>query len=120
MSDSLVGSVLVVALMFTAWSGLVTMLNRRPGRALLNCGIALEVLLVAQLVVGVAQLAGTDRDVAGVTFVGYLIGVLLVPPLGLAWARAEPSRWGPGVLVVAGLVVMVLVARLQQIWGASG
>jgi hypothetical protein len=119
-TDPLTVAVTVTALLVVAWTGVLTALDRRAGRAVTVAVLALEALLVVQLVVGIVQLAGTGRDVAGVTFVGYLIGITLVPPAGLAWSRAEPSRWGTGVLVVAGLVVAVLIARLQQIWGGAG
>ena len=56
----------------------------------------------------------------GVVFVAYLIGALLILPIASWWARAEPSRWGTGVLLVAALVDAVLLARLNDIWTGTG
>ncbi|GAB2635812.1 hypothetical protein [Kribbella swartbergensis] len=78
----------------------------------------IEVGLLAQLVVGIVQLTGTDRDVSGPFFVGYLIGALIVLPLGALWALAESSRWGAGALAVACLVIPVLELRMYEIWAA--
>ena len=67
---------------------------------------------------GIVQLAGTERDVSGPFFVGYLIGSLIVLPVGTLWALAESSRWGAGALAVACLVIPVLELRLQEVWTA--
>ena len=79
---------------------------------------ALAVLV--QLVVGIVLLAGSDRDFARGTFVGYLVGALLVPPAGVAWAVGEKNRYGSAVLLVVFLVIPVMVLRLHDIWAALG
>jgi len=79
----------------------------------------LELALLVQLVVGIASLLSTDHAVPAAVFVIYLVGILLVAPLGTVWALAEPSRWGAGSLAIACLIVPVLVLRLQQIWTAA-
>ena len=47
---------------------------------------------------------------------GYLLGALLFLPLATLWALGERTRGGTAVLVVAGLVLPVLVLRIQQVW----
>ena len=54
------------------------------------------------------------------TFLGYLLGVVLVPVAGVLWARTELTRWAGTVLAVAGAVVGVMVWRLLQLWEATG
>jgi hypothetical protein len=76
------------------------------------------VVLLAQLVVGIVQLVSTDQNVSGVLFIGYMIGSLIVLPLGALWALAESSRWGAGALAVACLVIPVLELRMYEIWTA--
>ncbi|WP_432942991.1 hypothetical protein ACQPXM_38910 [Kribbella sp. CA-253562] len=93
-------------------------LDRRINWTLLGVLGVIEVGLLAQLVVGIVQLTGTSRDVSGPFFVGYLIGALLVLPLGALWALAESSRWGAGALAVACLVIPVLELRMHEIWVA--
>lgn len=110
----------VGALAFALGTGLLAWRDRPAGRWTLVAAGLVEAGFVVQLVVGVVLLARTDRDVPGVLFVAYLVGMALVLPLAALWARAEPSRWGTGVLVAAGLVDAVLLARLQQIWTGQG
>ena len=81
---------------------------------------AIEVALLVQAVLGCVALAGTTRDVSGVTFVSYLLAILLALPVGAFWSLAERSRAGTGVLAVAVLTVVGLQARLHTIWGGGG
>ena len=104
------------ALVGTAWSALLLVLDRRMHDPLFWLLAAVEIGLVAQVVGGSIALAMTDSDVDAATFAGYLALVWLVLPLGVAWAASEKSRWGAGVLLVACLTVAVMVLRLQQIW----
>jgi hypothetical protein len=91
-------------------------LDRRINWWLLGLLGVVEVALLAQLVVGIVQLAGTERDVSGPFFVGYLIGSLLILPIGALWALAESSRWGAGALAIACVVIPVVELRLHDIW----
>jgi hypothetical protein len=101
-------------------AGLLTLLDRRLNTPVLGVVAVVEALTLAQLVVGIVQLASTARDVNGPVFVAYLVGLVIVLPLASVWAVAEKSRWGTGVLVIGGLVLLVLVARLQQLWTGVG
>ena len=93
--------------------------NRAPDRLLLAAVGLLGLGCVVQLVVGLVLLAGTDEDVNGVVFVLYLLGLVAVPPLAGWWARGESSRAGTGVVVVAGLLVPVLLLRLDVLWSGG-
>ena len=89
----------------------------RPTDWLVGGLAVLELALLVQLVAGIVLLAGDgSADGGAVTFVGYLIGILLVLPAGLAWALGEPSRAGTAVLLLALGVVAFLELRLDQIW----
>ncbi|GAA1906968.1 hypothetical protein GCM10009737_04690 [Nocardioides lentus] len=90
--------------------------DRRPDRLLLGLTALLELALVVQLVVGIVLLVSESPDISGATFVSYLVGMLLLPPVAAWWALGEPSRSGTVVLVVLGVTVPFLVLRLQQIW----
>ena len=80
----------------------------------------LELVLLVQLVVGCVALGRTDRDVDGVLFVSYLVGVALALPIGVFWSLAERTRAGTGVLLVAVLTVVALQLRLGTIWSGTG
>ncbi|HEU5475093.1 MAG TPA: hypothetical protein VFV67_30990 [Actinophytocola sp.] len=103
-----------------AWSLLLVVRDKPPGAATLGLLALLELGLLVQAVIGIGKLIGTDQDVSGASFVGYLIGSLLILPAAAFWALAERSRWGTTVLVVGCLVVPVMIVRLNQIWGAAG
>lgn len=79
-----------------------------------------ELALVVQLVWGCVALAQTDRDVPGVLFVSYLVGVTLALPIGAFWSLAERTRAGTAVLLLALLAVAALEVRLWDIWSGAG
>lgn len=120
MSAPLTTVLVAGSLAFALWAGLLAWRDRPAGRWTLLAAAVVAAGFVVQLVVGIVLLATTDRQVPAVLFVGYLVGTALVLPAALAWARAEQTRWGTGVLVAAGLVDAVLIARLQQIWSGQG
>ncbi len=90
--------------------------DKRINWTLLGVLGVIEVGLLAQLVIGIVQLVHTTRDVPGPFFIGYLIGSLLILPVGALWALAETSRWGAGALAVACFVIPILELRLYQVW----
>jgi hypothetical protein len=114
--DPLTWALVALSLAAMVFAVVLAALDRRINWWLLGLLGVVEVALLAQLVVGIVQLAGTDRDVSGPFFVGYLIGSLIVLPVGALWALAESSRWGAGALAVACLVIPVLELRLHDIW----
>ncbi len=122
MIDSLAVALTVLALVAAAWAVLLVVLDKPLTlETKLTLGVAgvvvlLEVGLLAQAVIGVVKLIGLDREISGPTFVGYLVGPVLVLPLAGFWALAERSRWGAAVLVVGCLSVPVMILRLQQVW----
>lgn len=94
------------------------MLAHRDGLAYAGLLVLIEVALLAQAVVGLVNLATTDRSVDGLSFAGYLVGALLVLPIAVFWSLAERTRWGTAVLVVGALAVPVLIVRLDHLWTA--
>lgn len=119
MIDMLAVVLVCLALISAVEAIVLTARNRRIDWPLMIGLAALELGLLAQLVIGIVQLTSTDGDVSGPTFAGYLIAAVLVLPIGVLWALAESSRWGAGVLAVACLVVPVLVLRLDQVWAGA-
>lgn len=79
-----------------------------------------ELVLVVQLIVGCVALANTERDVSGVLFVSYLVGVALALPIGAFWSLAERNRVGTAILLLATLTVVGLELRLDAIWAGAG
>lgn len=119
MSDSLATVVIVAAVLLAGWA-LVQALRNRPMTVPLLSGLGvLELLVLVQSGLAVVRLSGGERPVEFATFVGYLIGVVLIPPVGAYLGLAERSRWGSAVLVVVGFAVAVMTGRLLQIWQAG-
>jgi len=108
--------IIVAGLALAGYALLTTALNRRMGIGLLAALGVLEILLLAQVGIIVARLAGGEHPTGLATLIGYLIAMPLVPLAAAFWGLLERSRWGPAVIAVAGLVAAVLMVRLHQIW----
>lgn len=94
--------------------------NRVPGNAADLLLALAEVAVLAQLVVGLIDLAGAPDAVSKPTYVGYLIGSILILPVAWIWSQAERNRSGLGVLLVGLLVVPFMILRLHQVWPGHG
>ena len=78
--------------------------------------IAVEVLLVLQLVVGIATSGSADPRMNTGIFIAYLVGLLIVLPVAGFWAIAErESRWGTAVLLLLALRVPVIQTNLRKL-----
>lgn len=94
-------------------------LDRRPNNLILSALVAVEVGLLAQLVLGVIRVfRGAPDHVSVWEYVGYLLAVLLVLPAGVVWSSAERTRSGTAVLLIAVLLIPFLSLRINQIWPA--
>ena len=116
----------VVAVAAAAWALVLAAadhpitLRTKPTLGLAGAVLLLEAGLLAQAAIGVVAMLGSDRELDRATFVGYLVGVAVVLPLGAVWSVAERSRWGAGVLAVTCLSVPVMILRLNQLWAGHG
>ncbi|WP_151084059.1 hypothetical protein [Nocardioides cynanchi] len=112
-----------VQLVLAAASGLVAIwlvvlivLDRLPGDPVFGALVVLEVGVVVQLVIGLIRVFGDHPGVNVAAYLGYLIGALLVLPIGFVWSAGEQTRSGTAVLLVAVLVVPFLSLRLHDLW----
>jgi hypothetical protein len=126
MVDGLATVLTFAALGVALWALVLVVINRpfdlrKPyGLALAGAVLVLELGLLAQAVTGVIVMANDDRTIERLTFVGYLIGPVLIVPLAAVWSLTERTRWGPTVLIVGCVTVPVLIVRLRQIWDGHG
>lgn len=102
--------------------------DRLPGNLAFAGLVLLEVGLLVQLVWGIVRVVSDHAGVSVFPYLGYLVGALLLLPVGFVWAAAEAqprgseatdgkkSRSGTGVLLIAVLVLPVLFLRLNQLW----
>lgn len=113
---ALVAALVLTGLVLALAGAVLAGLGRPPGAVLLGLSVLLEVLLVVQTVLAVVAMVGGERASSTVTFVAYLVGVLVVLPLCVLWSLAERTRWSNLVVAVGALTVMAMVARLDQLW----
>lgn len=116
----LTATVLVVTLVYGAVA-LVYLVRDRivDDRLLLALGVV-ELLLLAQVVVGIVLGARTDRDFEAPVFYAYLGTLPLIPPFATFVALKEKTRWAMGVVLGSALVVGIFLARLHQMWTLHG
>ena len=107
-------TIIVAGLALAGYALLMTALNRRMSVILLAALGVLEILLLVEVGLIVAKLAGGERPAGLATLIGYLIAMPLVPVAAAFWGLMERSRWGPAVIAVAGLVAAVLMVRLHE------
>jgi hypothetical protein len=98
------------------WLVVLVARDRLPDSSLYAALAVIEVGLVVQLVIGLARVFGDHGGLNVAAYVGYLVGALLVLPIGFVWSAGERTRSGTGVLLVAVIAVGVLFLRLHQLW----
>jgi len=115
--NTVVSGVILAMCAITVVIALVHLVRDRPAEdgMYILLGI-LELVLLIQLVWGAIAFATTGRDVSGVLFFAYLVGVCVAAPIGAFWSLAERSRGGTAVLLVAVVTIAALQARLWSIW----
>ncbi|MFE2142993.1 hypothetical protein ACFXA3_14835 [Streptomyces sp. NPDC059456] len=121
MFDALTAALGATALALAAWCAFAAWRDQ-PTKDWHFIGMAVvSVLALAQLVIGLVQLArGEKADEGSVIFVAYLIGAFAAVPAAGLLSLTERTKWG-SVTVAAGAVVLaVLEVRLYDIWGTPG
>jgi hypothetical protein len=108
----------VAALVLAAWCGFAAYRDQ-PTKDWHFMGMAVvSVMALAQLVIGIVQLARGEEPVKGTAiFVGYLIGSACCIPAAGFLSLAERTRWGSVTVAAGGVVLAVLQVRLYDIWG---
>jgi len=116
LANTLIGAALVLSVVL----GVLAYLRRPTPRVLTAAVLVLAAAVLAQAIVAMVLLIGGERAQEPGTFIGYMFFSILVLPAALAWARAEPGRWGNGVLAVGCLTLSVMIVRMSQLWGITG
>jgi len=116
----LVAVVVTLSLLVLVCGVVVAVRDRPPGRVTLAVtGLAAVATLLQSVVAGYDLLQGR-RPPELATYVGYLLGIVVVLPLAGAWALAARTRWSGLVVAVGGFTVAVMTARLVMLARGTG
>ncbi|WP_037914468.1 membrane protein [Actinacidiphila yeochonensis] len=120
MLDWLILTVTVLALLLAAWCGWAAYRDS-PTKDWHFAGMAVvELAVLVQLVVALAQLGHGDRPAQGMAvFLAYLLGAVCAVPAAAMMSLAERTRWGSTIVAAGGVILAVLELRLNEIWGAG-
>jgi len=110
----------VVALALAAWAGYLAWRDRPPRRELAVGAGVLELLAIALVITALIRVADGHRPSSMVTFIGYVVAFVIIPPAGYLLARLEPTKWGSVIIAAVGLVEAILVVRLGQVFVGVG
>ena len=109
-------AVIVVGLVLAVVTGVLALLAKPLPRWVYALVGLLEIAVLWMTVVCIVAWVGGNAPSDPVVFLAYLAVVIAAGPATAWWGAGEPGRWGSGVVAMAGLVVPVLVIRLQQVW----
>ncbi len=112
---------LTLGLLVAAVCVIAGLRGHAPGRVTMGATLLLQAALIGFVLrYLLASLGGQSPVGPGWELWAYLVTILMLPALGLLWARDEQSRWGVLVLAVAAFVAAVMCARAAQIWAGVG
>jgi len=116
----LVAAVVTLSLLALVCGVVVAVRDRPPGRVTLAVTGVAALATLLQSVVAFYDLLQGRRPPELATYVGYLLGIVVVLPLAGAWALAERTRWSGVVIAVGGFTVAVMTARLVMLARGTG
>nr|WP_147108976.1 hypothetical protein [Nesterenkonia populi] len=111
-----IGTVICALSSLTCWA--MTALRTGPADSSIVSVAVIELyLIVYGIYAGVRQLtAGPEIAGEAWEFWGYVLTALLLPVGVLVWAVLDRTRWSNLVMSFVGLVVFVMIYRLEEIW----
>lgn len=117
--------ILEFAVTTMAFSGLVSVLNlvlalmgREPSMWSVGGNAILLLVMLAQVLVTVVSLLNGQSPMGDIFEVfGYEVATLLVLLGAVFWSLVDRSKTSTLVLAIAPFAILVMVARLLQIWG---
>lgn len=120
MSSGLAWVVLGLCVVVLGWGGFTALTQRPLSWAQLGAAGVLELVLLGQSAFGFVSLARGFDNGERATTVGYLIGIVVLLPVGALWALSERSRWAGVVLGVGAFAVGAMTLRLLDLFGVFG
>ena len=108
--------VCAASLLLMVLSGIYAYRDRLIEDRLLAVSAVVFLGTVVQLVVGLLRMSAIEEGSELATFAAYLISLPFIPGMTTFRAIKEKTRWAMGSSAVGAFAVLVMTARLQQIW----
>lgn len=107
----------IVGLASTIVCLVAAVMKRKPNDVTLLALIAVELFIVAYAIGSAVRLAG-GAQLSGEAweFWGYMFTAAALPVAGFYWAMMERTFWSNYVMGAVGVTVVVMLARMAQIW----
>lgn len=112
--------VIGIAVVAAIWGAISSITRRPPGNLQFYWSFLTEVAVIVQSVIGLIAIARGHGPAETATAIGYLIGIVVLMPVGIWWAIVDRSRYSGLVMTVAGVAIAVMSLRLLQIWSVTG
>lgn len=108
---------LIVCLLSTVICVVAALAKKGPNDVTILSVAAVELFLLVYLVASIIRQAnGEQISGAGWELWGYLITAVVLPIGAVYWSLLERSCWSNLVLGAVGLIVIVMMYRMMQIW----
>ena len=94
-----------------------TLMKKKPNDVTLLSLAAVELFIVVYAIASGVRLLGAE-SLAGEAweFWGYMFTAAMLPVAGFYWAMMERTHWSNYVMSAVGITVVVMLARMAQIW----
>lgn len=97
------------------------LLKKKPNDVTLLALAAVELFLIVYAIGSAVRLLGSESLVGEAwEFWGYMLTAALLPVAGFYWAMMERTFWSNYVMAAVGVTVVVMLARMAQIWYGMG
>lgn len=111
----LIGAVVGVA--STAVCIVAAVMKKKPNDVTILALAAVELFIVVYAIASAVRLlSGESLSGEGWEFWGYMFTAAMLPVGGFYWAMMERTYWSNYVMGAVGVTVVVMLARMAQIW----
>ena len=107
----------IVGLASTVICVVAAVLKKKPNDVTLLGLAAVELFIVVYAIGSLVRVLGGQNMVGEAwEFWGYMFTAAMLPVAGFYWAMMERTHWSNSVMGAVGVTVVVMLARMAQIW----
>ncbi|MCI9888831.1 hypothetical protein JT358_10215 [Micrococcales bacterium 31B] len=119
MIPTLTYAFMAVAGLYSLYSIVEFARNKLMGRVLFFGAFGLVGLTVVAIIVSIVEMVLGHEPGDMVIFIGYALTALIMMPAAFMWALLNRNRYGTLTLGIGALVLLVLFARMLQVWNGA-